>query len=80
MKPLNRADGTGRSAGKTGGLGALVVGLLMALLPLLRKWLDIPIDDAAMKTILESAVGLILGLLGWSAYGIRRAQEKPNGA
>ena len=52
----------------------------MALLPLLRKWLDIPIDDAAMKTILESAVGLILGLLGWSAYGIRRAQEKPNGA
>ena len=74
---VKRADGTGVSAGKAGGIGAAITGLVAAILVLLRGLgVNLPIGDDQILQIVELLLAVIGGFLGWSLYGVRRAQEK----
>ena len=76
MSIIKRADGTGTSAGKTGGIGAAITGLVAGLLVLLRALgVNIPIADELIIEIVGLLLGVVGGFLGWGLYGIRRAQE-----
>ena len=77
MPSVKRADGSGVSAGKVGGVGAAITGLVVAILVMLRAvGVTLPLDDQSVIRIVELLLSVLGGFLGWGLYGIRRAQEK----
>ena len=73
MSIFKRSDGSGTSAGKVGGLGAVIVAALMAILAVVRGFgVELPVTDDQVRIILEALVGVLVGL---GVFGIRRAME-----
>lgn len=78
MKAIKRANGvSGMSAGKSGGLGLAVIGLIMGIVSVIRAaGVDLPISDEVILRVLESAAALLAGL---GIFGARRRMDRSSG-
>ena len=74
MSNLFKRTNGGVSRGKLGGVGLAIVGVIMAVVAILRAFgIEIPIDDDSIEGLVTAIIAVLLGL---GVFGIRAAQDK----